>query len=65
MSGLVSIVLKIIEHLTGIWKNKSDNQNISENNQRRENIKLVDESNSIVSEALKTKDLDKLRKDVS
>lgn len=64
-TAIITSILTIISNITGWLKNKSDNKDLSDNQKAIKFQKETDKHKQIIEEALKTKNLDKIRKEIS
>lgn len=64
-TAIITSILAIISNITGWIKNKSDNKDLYNNQKAIKFQKETDKHKQIVHDALKSKQLDKLRKEIS
>jgi len=64
-STLVTSILNIISNITGWLKNKSENKDLTNNQQAIKLQKETEKHKKIVKDALDTNNLDEIRKEIS
>ena len=64
-TAIITSILTIISNITGWLKNKSDNKDLSDNQKAIKFQKETDKHKQLIAEALKTKNLDKIRNEIS